>query len=98
MKRNLEAPILDLDGKPLPDEATLKSVLFLAVTTPQKDDDRLDVKKKLELYSLAQKVHAGGEVDFTAEEIAALKDRVAKVFVHVVVVGRTFELLESDPQ
>jgi hypothetical protein len=38
----------------------------------------------------------GGEVDLSAEEIALLKNRIAKVMASVVVIGRAFEMLEAE--
>lgn len=98
MKRNLNAPILQLDGTEFPgkNKQTLQSVCFVALTTPQEDDGSLNAETKMSLYRLAQKIVKGGEVELTAEEIALLKDRIGKVFVHVVVLGRAFELLEAD--
>lgn len=95
MKRNLDAPILDLEGRPFEDQATLKTVSFLAATASLPSDQNLSVSSKLELYSLAQKLHTGGEVDLTAEEISLLKDRIGKTFASVIVIGRAFELLEA---
>ena len=98
MKRNLDLPILQLDGKPFEDKATLKTVAFLAVTATLQSDQSMQVNEKMRLYALAQKVHAGGVVDLEAEDVALLKDRIGKAFSHVVVIGRAFELLENEVQ
>lgn len=95
MKRNLDALILQLDGNPFEDKATLKTVVFMAVTTPLQADQHDSVDQKIRLYTLAQKVYQGGEVDLSAEDISLIKDRIGKVFNHVVVIGRAFELLEQ---
>lgn len=96
MKRNLDTLILNIDGQPFEDSATLKTVCFLAATATLPTDQNAPIANKLALYALAQKLHIGGEVDLTAEEIALLKERIGKAFASVVVIGRAFELLEKD--
>lgn len=95
MKRNLDLPILQLDGQPFKDDPTLGTVCFLAVTGSLPNDERQDGAQKMRLYGLAQKVHGGGVVDLTAEDVALLKERIGRAFT-VLVVGRAYELLEAD--
>jgi hypothetical protein len=97
MKRNLSAPVLQLDGTPFPNNETLGSVCFMAVTAPMPGDESMGVEQKRRLYGIAQKVHALGDVDLTAEDIVAIKERVGKGF-SVIVVGRVFEMLDADYQ
>ena len=96
MKRNLNEMILTLDGVPFDDNSTLKTICFSAVTSPHRSDENSTVEQKMKLYSLAIKINTGGVVDFTAEEISVLKERIGKLFGHVIVFGRAFELLEKD--
>lgn len=96
MKRDFDALILKLDGEPFEDKATLKTVAFLSVTTPLQEDSMLPVEQKMKLYGLAQKVHRGGIVDLSAEDMALLKSRIGSVFNNVVVIGRAFDLLENE--
>ncbi len=95
MKRNLEVALRDLDGKLFEDGSVLKTVLFNAVVAPLQADATLSTDKKMALYGLAKRVHAGGVQDFTAEEIALMKERIA-VLYNVLVIGQVFELLDSD--
>lgn len=98
MKRDLAAPILQIDGTEFPGKSkhTLQTVCFTALTVPHDDDARLPTEEKIKLYKLAQRISQGGDVEFTSEELALLKARIAKVFVHVVVIGRAFDLLDAD--
>lgn len=96
MKRNLDQEMLNIDGKPFSDKATLKTVLFQAITAPLEADQRLPAEKKMQLYSLAQRIHLGGVAEFTAEELALLKDRVNQCYP-IVVVGAAFTILEQEP-
>lgn len=95
MKRNLDTPILKLDGAEYADKPTLKLICFTAIAEPLPGDEKLTPVDKLKLYALAQKLHAGGVVDLSAEEIAQLKDRIGRGY-SALVVGRAFELLEQD--
>ena len=99
MKRNLEQEILQLDGKPFDEKEKmlLQGVCFAAVTTPLRTDSELSADFKMKLYRLAQKVVVGGTVDFTAEELTLLKDRINKVYLHPVIVGRAYDMLDEDP-
>lgn len=95
MRVDLNSPILQLDGTEFGDKLTLKSVCFLAVTTPHKDDEGMAVDLRMRLYRLAQRLVAGGISDFDAEDIALLKERIGKTIAPVVIMGRAFDLLEG---
>lgn len=95
MKRDLDLPLLTIDGKPYEDKATLKTVLFSAITVPVDSDQTMSTDDKMKLYGLAQRVYAGGIADFKAEEIALMKARIGKLYP-VLVVGAAFALLEQE--
>lgn len=97
MKRNFDLPLLELDGTPFADKATLKSVCFLMLTTPLQGDNDLPLDQRLKHYALVQAVHKGGVVDVSAEDIALLKARAAKC-LSLIAVGRVCELLEQEEQ
>ncbi len=71
-------------------------IIFGAVSTPMQGDDQIPMEKKLKQYQLLQKVNAGGEADLTAEEIALIKERAAKLYP-ILVFGRLIDLLEGEP-
>ena len=95
MTRDLDQPILRLNGEPFPDDLKLGTAIFLAVTAPLSGDEQTDGTAKMRLYSIASKVHAGGKVDLTAEEVSLAKDRIGHMFT-VEVVGCAYALLEAD--
>ena len=97
MKRKLDAILTDLDGKPFADNTTLKTVIFTVLTTPLEDDGKMAVDVKMKQYGLIKRVHEGGEIDLTSEDITLIKQRAAKVLLSVVVLGRLVEFLESEP-
>lgn len=95
MQYDLSTQILNLDGKPFEDGATLRTMAFAAVTAALPDDQNKDLQHKLRLYALAQTIYAGGMVDLTAEDVALIKDRAARTFAHVVALGRMCDILEG---
>lgn len=94
MKRNFDTLILNIEGVPFEDNASLKTVSFLALTAVIPADEDSLVDAKLRLYGLIQKIYTGGVIDVSAEDIALLKTRIGAVFTNVIVVGRAFDLLE----
>jgi len=97
MKRNLDVIMSDLDGKEFADKATLKLVCFGAISSPIQGDDQITIDKKMRQYSLLQKINAGGEADLSAEDIALIKERAAKLYP-ILVFGRLVDALESELQ
>jgi hypothetical protein len=95
MKRNFDAPLTDFDGKPFEDGSTLKTICMAALVSAADGDQQAKGEDKVKLFQLAQRIHAGGVIDVTSEDIATLKGRIGKLF-GVVAVGRAFELLEAD--
>lgn len=95
MIRNFESPMLDLEGQPYSDAATLKSVVFGAIRAQVPGDDQLSIENKMRLYVLAGKVAKGGVVEVSAEDLALMKDRVGKAYPPLVM-GEAFRLLEED--
>ena len=95
MKRNLDLPLRDLEGQPYKDDTTLKTIIFTAVAASLEEDRSLSAKEKMQLYGFAQIAHKGGIAEFSAEDLALIKARVAKVFP-VLVIGATFKLLEEE--
>lgn len=95
MQRDFSHAILKIDGTEFEDKPTLGTVSFLALTTQLPSDRDMSGAKKVQLYALAQKVHAGGVQDMTAEELSTLKDRIGQAF-GVLVVGAAWKLLDTD--
>lgn len=95
MKRNLDAPLLALDGTPFSDGATLKSVIFMVLNATLEDDNKQSVDARMKQFGLIKLVHEGGVVDLKAEDIAAIKTRGAKV-LSTMAFGVMCELLEAE--
>lgn len=102
MKVNFDAKILDLKNEPVKDDdgktdATLGTVsakVLLAVfpdeaQTPAKEQMKLKVAR----YELAKAVSKGGEQDVSVEDVAILKELMARAYGPLVV-GRCYELID----
>lgn len=102
MKVDFNALITDLAGKPLPQTtddspaATLGYIVanaLIAVTEASRNED---ASKKVKSFDLALKVHAGGVLDFKAEELTLMKEKVNQAYPSALVVARAYELLERS--
>lgn len=109
MKVDFERQLLDFDGALLDlstvtmdggklvtvkndnPEARLKGVCMTALLFSFQDDQP---SHKYRLYSIARRVHEGGEQEMTAEEIADIKGRVIKVYP-TLTAGLASDLLEG---
>lgn len=76
-------------------EMTLGMVCASAFLTPVKGDEAVTgVEEKVTAYRMAKKFADGGTVDLTMEEIVAVRQRVAKVYV-TAVAGPALEMLDA---
>jgi hypothetical protein len=76
-------------------EFTLKDAAIEALlATFGEADARTTGTEKFKRYNLAQKVHAGGEVDLTPEEVSLIKERVGTGY-NAAVVGAAYLLLNG---
>lgn len=93
MKRDFSQQLLQLDGTPFADQATLGLVcenLLLNI-----NEQGVSGEDKLARFKLAQRIHNGGVQSVTAEELTLLK-RMIGTFCAPNVVGPAFESLEQD--
>jgi hypothetical protein len=102
MKLDLRNSVKTLDGKDFAQPSgeqkpvTLQEAMFAPLTAQLRGDENLDLGQKLKIHRLAAKVsHAEGTASFTAEEIATIKDRAAKLYaIHFL--GQMVALLEQE--
>ena len=99
MKLNFDNLLLDFNGESIKDSNTQKeiSLRIVAINALIATIEGIIVEpmKKFERYKLAEKVHAGGMVEVTAEEISEIEDCVGRAY-SVVVVGAAYKLLEES--
>lgn len=102
MKRNFDIEIKNFDGTTMlvpssPDPAAPLKALTLkdVAVSSLNQGDGLGADEKFSRFTLAMKIHAGGNVDVTAEEIALLKSVIGKAPWTPLVLGRCFNALEE---
>jgi hypothetical protein len=93
MRRDFSQPLLQLDGQPFADQATLGMVcenLLLNINEQGVAGD-----EKLARFNLAKRIHGRGVQDVTAEDVTLLK-RMIGTYCPPNVVGPAYEALEQD--
>ncbi len=96
MTKNVDAPIRDLNGTPLTDATgpvTVGSVCLTALLTATADDKSTPAEK-VSKWKLAQRIHKGGDVALTPEDLTALKAAVGPLFGPLVV-GQVFDWADA---
>lgn len=91
-QREAIAAAINKVGRPA---LTLKRAMVNALQAIFEDERGLDGEKKLERWKLAMKIHLGGEVDLTTDEIVLVKRLVGKLYGPSVV-GPVWTALEAD--
>lgn len=95
MKRNLDLPMIDLEGKPYVDAATLRDLAFAACRVNLPSDEKATLTKKREIYQLAVKIVQGGVVELSIEQLKMLQERIGEAMTPIVA-GQAYEMLERD--
>lgn len=100
MRRDFNHPILNLVGQPLLSEngelACLATVAINALLATFEDERSLPGVEKAQRMQLALKITANPrEVEVSAEQLAKIKELIGKAFPPLIV-GRAYELLETD--
>lgn len=76
------------DGAPVP----LRTVVQNALLGTARGDDALDGPAKLALWDMA-KAAQGDEAEYSAEEVALIKSRIAKIY-GAAIVGPAFSIID----
>lgn len=95
MQVNFDQGLLGLDDKPLEDgegPITLGRVA-VEVLCGMEQGEKVTGEQKLARFKLAQRIRRGDPVQVSVEEVALLKERLAK-FCPPVVMGRCWEILD----
>lgn len=96
--RNLDAPILSLDGKPIAKDAdgsgqaAMKDVIVFQLLNS--DIGKPSGVAKAARFALAMRLHKGGECDLTAEELALIKQLVGESYAPAIV-GPVFQWADA---
>jgi hypothetical protein len=89
----LKEAVSGQDGNSTLRAVTLASVCATALVGNYPDEQKQLGDEKLKRFMLATKVHAGGEVVLTVEEIALIKQLLAKAY-GALVCGQAWMLLD----
>jgi len=100
MQKDFGITLLQIDGKPFKDNATMRTVCVNALLN-EYTGETIDGATKLKRFKLAERISEEPAedadpvlVDLKAEEVALVKDLVAKCYGPLVV-GRVYEFLEG---
>ena len=100
MEIDFDVVVKSLDGVPLPitdsiteekKEIDLKVATIEALLNHKAD---IDAVTKIERFNLAQKIHRGGVIDLTSEEIVLIKKLIGDRWT-TLIVGQTYKMLEN---
>lgn len=94
--KNLDAPLLDLAGRPLADAdgpVTVRTVAVNALLGAAENQNATGVQKA-ERYRLAVRLAAGGEQTLSPEELVTVKQLVGSHYLPLVV-GQVFEWADN---
>lgn len=98
MRIDLDQVLKDYEGNPLKQgdgdkDLTLAIACTGAVSNPQPEDNQLSADVTKDRWLLSMRCHAGGEVDFTPEELTLIRGRLPKQF-SVLIAGQAVSMLE----
>jgi len=74
---------------------TFRDVFFTALNS-QEEGEKLTVEQKVQMYQITKKVFSGEEPDFTLKELAFIQERVEKIYILPLIVGRVKEVFETN--
>lgn len=96
MKRNLNVPLRDLEGKPYEDAETLRDLVYLALKATLPPDEKSTIAEKAKIFSLAMRCVQGGVIEVDAPELKTIIDRLTFVVPNPIVCSIAVNLLEQD--
>lgn len=73
---------------------TIRKCIFLALNNPAKDEN-MDSGTKEKCYDLTKRAYDSIEPEFSTEELAFIADRIGKVIVSPLLVGRFKEIINE---
>lgn len=94
-----EVEALDADGTVIKNKEgkvpTLKEISLFSLRAVHNTDQNQGPKEKMERYSLIKRIEPVEEIELNESEGKLLKDRVAKMYLNVPIIGRSWELIDG---
>lgn len=97
--------LVDVDGKPMIDDAaskdgapikvTLSKVSVIALLSDYRDEQNISPEEKFKRWQLAQKIHDANAAQLSAEDVALIKKLVGKRFA-ASIVGPVFQIIDPE--
>lgn len=98
MKRDLNVPFVDLEGKPFQDAQTLRDLVYMALRATLPGDEKLPRSESDKVFGIAVRlVIEGGVLDLTSDELKIITDRIGQAMPNPIVRGLACKMLEQDP-
>lgn len=96
MKKDFSTEVLDLDGKVIKlDDSNLTMQKLANIAIQASDTRECSADEKGKKFSLMIKIHNGGVVEVSSEEITLLKDLAGRALT-TLGYGRFIKFLETD--
>ena len=100
MIKDLDTPVLDLDGEQVIDRvkgvdrpATVKNFIVNALALV--NSEQVTGEEKMKRYKLAMRLNEGGEQEFTPEDLVLIKSVVATMYSPLIV-GQVYDWADND--
>lgn len=98
MRINVLTQINDFKGEVLKDKAgAVVTFREVATTAINAIEEKQTAEDKNKCYQIGLKLYSGNEVDFTTDQLALLKEKIAKIY-NPLISGRAAEIIEGAEQ
>lgn len=96
MKLNFDFPIKNFDNieMKLEEGGAVYTAKLAVVNSLLAPEERIEGSEKLKRFALAKKVHAGGDLDLTVEQVALIKALTGK-FASTLIAGQILNYIET---
>lgn len=99
MKINLNQELIDIDGTVIKDAEnkaiTLKELVKTALIQVKQGDENASADEKIKRTILAKEALLNDEVEWEAEDVAMVKERINKFYPSPVAVFEAYRLIEG---
>ena len=108
MKVKVTDQILDYKGKPILDKdenekdipMTWRSIVFMSLQNFTRDEQQgqIPTDTKIKCHIITERVFSSDEPDLTAEDRTFILDRIGKIIINPLIVGRAKDVFEDKKE